>query len=365
MQLDRAILDRLRARAQQDVDAGLEHGGIEGATLALAFENEIIWEEGFGAAKAATPILMLSITKTVVEAALWRLFARGLSPETPVCDIIPEFMGGTRPDITIAMVETHCAGFAWHPLDYAEGRERAARLAVFERWRLDREPGFYEYNPINGAWVLAEIIERVSGRDFRAFLKEEVLLPLGLGTPASVSLGESAEQLGGVLLHRNHMAGYSPDPALRAPMAWGLDTIEGLVLGTPGVAGVGTASGIAKLYQAYLHNPGEIWSPAVLGEARDRTRVAAPDNFGRPMLRSLSFVQAGLPEERYGERTFFGPAVSHRAFGHQGQGGQIAWADPATGLSFAYLTNTVVFPPGGCFHPRARALSDIAARVLA
>jgi CubicO group peptidase (beta-lactamase class C family) len=31
--------------------------------------------------------------------------------------------------------------------------------------------------------------------------------------------------------------------------------------------------------------------------------------------------------------------VSPRAFGHAGAGGQIAWADPATGLSFCYLTN--------------------------
>ena len=27
------------------------------------------------------------------------------------------------------------------------------------------------------------------------------------------------------------------------------------------------------------------------------------------------------------------------AFGHNGAGGQIAWADPVTGLSFCYLTN--------------------------
>jgi CubicO group peptidase (beta-lactamase class C family) len=31
--------------------------------------------------------------------------------------------------------------------------------------------------------------------------------------------------------------------------------------------------------------------------------------------------------------------VSPRAFGHAGAGGQIAWADPETGISFAYLTN--------------------------
>jgi CubicO group peptidase (beta-lactamase class C family) len=34
-----------------------------------------------------------------------------------------------------------------------------------------------------------------------------------------------------------------------------------------------------------------------------------------------------------------GKTVSPRAFGHNGAGGQIAWADPETGLSFCYLTN--------------------------
>ena len=34
-----------------------------------------------------------------------------------------------------------------------------------------------------------------------------------------------------------------------------------------------------------------------------------------------------------------GYTVSPTTFGHNGAGGQIAWADPATGLSFAYLTN--------------------------
>jgi CubicO group peptidase (beta-lactamase class C family) len=34
-----------------------------------------------------------------------------------------------------------------------------------------------------------------------------------------------------------------------------------------------------------------------------------------------------------------GHTVSPRAFGHNGAGGQIAWADPDTGVSFCYLTN--------------------------
>ena len=362
--LNRAALDRLRDRARQDVEVGLEHGGVEGCSLAIAHQGEILWEEGFGAARADTPILLLSITKTVFESALWQLFARGLDPDTPVVEIMPEFMGGTQPGITIAMIETHRAGFAWHPLDYPDAGDRSTRLAAFRDWRLDQPPGAYEYNPVNGGWVLAEIVERVSGRDFREFLKAEVLAPLGLAGVRGVSLGEPEADLAPVLLHRNYMGGYTPDPAKRVPMSYGLDTPAGLSLGTPGVAGVGTASGVVRLYQAYLHNPQELWNPTILADARDRTRFEGPDAAGRPMRRSLSFVQAGAAADRYGERTFFGPAVSDRAFGHQGQGGQIAWADPVTGMSFAYLTNTVVFPPGGCFHPRARALSTLAAGLL-
>jgi CubicO group peptidase (beta-lactamase class C family) len=365
VKLDRTVLDQLRDRARQDVEAGLEHGGVEGCAFAVGYRGELLWEEGFGAARADTPILLLSITKTVLEAALWLLFARGLDPETPVIEIIPEFMGGTQPGITIAMIETHLGGFAWHKLDYADAADRAARLAAFGAWRLDRAPGFYEYHPINGGWVLAEIIERVSGQDYRTFLKRDVMVPLGLAGIQGVSLGEPASEQERVLLHRNYMSGYTPDAARREPMAYGLDTIAGLSLGSPGVGAVGTVSGVARLYQAYLHNAGELWDPSILADARDRIRVEAPDAAGRPMRRSLSFVHAGPVTERYGERTFFGPNVSSRAFGHQGQGGQIAWADPVTGLSFAYLTNTVVFPPGGCFHPRARALSALAANILA
>jgi CubicO group peptidase (beta-lactamase class C family) len=35
----------------------------------------------------------------------------------------------------------------------------------------------------------------------------------------------------------------------------------------------------------------------------------------------------------------FGTDCSARAFGHMGAGGQVAWADPETGIAFAYCTN--------------------------
>jgi len=365
MRLDRAALGRLRERLQRETDAGLAFGGVEGATAAIGYRGEVVWSEGFGAATGQTPILALSVTKTVVESALWVLFGRGaLSPETPVVEIVPEFLGGTRPEITVGMIETHVSGFAFAPLDFPEARERSARLSAFSSWRVDRDPGYYEYHPVSGGWVLAEIIDRVSGVDYRDFLRSEVLEPLRLWSPAGMRLGAEEDELEDVLLHRNYANGYTPDPALYQPMAYGLDTIPGLALGTPGVGAVATAGGIARLYQSYLGDPLSLWAPEVLDDARSRVRVRQPDTFGRPMLRSLSFVLAGQREERYGERTFFGPQVSPRAFGHQGQGGQIAWADPESGLSFAFLTNTVVFPPGGTFHGRSRELSALAADLV-
>jgi CubicO group peptidase (beta-lactamase class C family) len=365
MSMNNGALKDLRVRVLKDVEAGLEFGGIEGCTVALAYRGEVVWEEGFGAASAKTPILLMSITKTVLEAALWVIFARSrLTPETPVVEVLPEFMDGTAPHITIGMVETHLGGFAWQPLESRDALSREGRVAAFRSWRLMRPAGFYEYHPLNGAWVLAEIIERACGYDYREFLRDEVLAPLRLANEDGLRLGAPENELRGVLLHRNFMDGYTPDPKLRQAMSCGVDTLSGLSLGVPGIGATGTAAGVALLYQAYLHNVDELWCPDVLNDARDRVRVDMPDNFGRPMLRSLSFVHAGAARDRYGERTFFGPSVSPRSFGHQGQGGQIAWADPESGVSFAYLTNTVVFPPGGTFHPRARELSAIAARVI-
>ena len=57
----------------------------------------------------------------------------------------------------------------------------------------------------------------------------------------------------------------------------------------------------------------------------------------------------------------FGRGNSTRAFGAQGVGGQIAWADPATGLSFCYLTNGLDADVVGSF-TRSAKIAGLAAR---
>jgi CubicO group peptidase (beta-lactamase class C family) len=57
----------------------------------------------------------------------------------------------------------------------------------------------------------------------------------------------------------------------------------------------------------------------------------------RPASRSLGLLVAG--DDGMANVRGLGRTVSPRAFGHNGAGGQLAWADPATGLSLGYVTN--------------------------
>ena len=58
---------------------------------------------------------------------------------------------------------------------------------------------------------------------------------------------------------------------------------------------------------------------------------------GVPANRTLGLIVAG--DDGNANRRGFGHTQSPRTFGHDGAAGQIAWADPESGLSFCYLTN--------------------------
>ena len=100
----------------------------------------------------------------------------------------------------------------------------------------------------------------------------------------------------------------------------------------PGAGGISTAADIALYYQGLLRNPGGLWDADVLADGTGNVRCDLPDPIrGNPAHRSLGLTIAGLRGYGHGQ--------SPRTFGHDGAGGQIAWADPDTGVSFCYLTN--------------------------
>ena len=335
----------LAARARREVDEGL----LPACQLALGFDGELVYFESLGEADDETRFCLFSATKPLVAGVIWQLLAEeAASLSDRIARSIPAFGTHGKEVITLEQVLLHTAGFPAAPLGPPAWWTRAARLGVFSHWYLNWEPGTrYEYHATSAHWVLAELIERATSRDYRDVVAERVTEPCGLPRLLGIAQGEQqriAELVG---------VGEVASPA-ELEAAFGISALpvtevnetsllffndpRTRELGVPGAGGVGRAADLALFYQAVLHNPDGLWDPATLDDARTHVRNRLPDPLlGVPANRTLGLVQAG--DDGNAHLRGLGRTASPRAIGHNGAGGQIAWGDPATGLSFGYLTN--------------------------
>ena len=335
---DPSAIDALLARARRDVD----DGSLPSCQVAVGWDGAIVAAETFGA-PADSRYVVFSVTKALTAASVWLLLGEGsLRPETVVADVVPELQAPGMDAVTVEHLLTHTAGFPRAPMSPLEGADPGRRRARFATWRLDWPPGSRtEYHPTSAHWVLADLVERTSGVDHRDFFRSRIAEPLGL---SALRLGVGPADQADVL-DVTIVGGRAPARGLGSDVA---ETAETYLLrfndpkvraaGVPGAGAVGTAADVALLYQAFLHNPGGLWDTGVLADATGRVRNELVDPLiNVPANRTLGLVVAGGD----GSATLrqFGRSVGPRAFGAAGVGGQTAWADPDTGLSFCYLTN--------------------------
>ena len=339
-------LDALLTRAQREIDSGL----LPSCQLAAAKEGKLAAFHTYGDASNDSRYVIFSATKAVVAGAIWVLISEGdLDITKTVAEYIPEFSANGKETVTVEQVLLHTAGFPRAPLGPPNWWTRESRLEAFRNWRLNWEPGSaFEYHPTSAHWVLAELIERLGGEDYRRFIQRRIIDAIGLerfrlgvkeadqGDVAEiVNVGEAAtpDELEAVLGIRE-----LPVTEVTPEALVGLNDTQARELGVPGGGGISTAADMALYYQALLHNPGEIWDAATLDDATHNVRNSFPDWGGTPANRGLGVVIAGDDGKAF-MRGGFGRAGSPRRFGHNGAGGQIAWADPDSGVSFCYLTN--------------------------
>ncbi|GAC1536522.1 MAG: serine hydrolase domain-containing protein [Acidimicrobiales bacterium] len=334
-------------RCRREVDEGL----LPAVQIAVGYQGEIVVEEAFGDADHATRFAVFSATKPFVASLVWQLISDGaIDPAQRVATYLPEFATNGKEVITVEQVMLHTSGFPTAPLGPPRWDTSASRRQAFGAWRLNWEPGTaYEYHPTSAHWVLAEIVNAVTGGDYRDLLDERVTRPLGLprvlglegGGDAGIATIEvrgepaSPDELEKALGVRELPVGEVTDAALVA-----LNAPEARAVGLPGGGGVMRARDLAAFYQALLHNPGELWDPDLLADVTGRVRNSLPDRLsGVPANRTLGLVLAG--DDGKSALRGMGHTVSARAFGHNGAAGQIAFADPETGLSFGYCTNGI------------------------
>ncbi|MCC7364591.1 MAG: beta-lactamase family protein [Dehalococcoidia bacterium] len=349
-----ARLDALLARVKRDVDDGT----LDSAQVAVARHGQLVAFETFGAcvqggelrpATNETLYTIFSSTKAVVGAATWTLLEDGLlRTDERVADIVPEFGTNGKDVVTVEQTMLHIGGFPRAPLGPPAWETREGRLAAFAKWRLNWEPGSqFEYHATSAHWVLAEIIERRTGRDFREYVRDRILRPSGV-TDLWVGLPEELDA-------RVAEVRYMEEP-VPPPGGWGEVTPNAILnfngpsarrVGVPGGGGIGTARGLAMFYQPLVNagvGPGgtRVMKAETIELATQvRTKEFHKDPIlGHPVNRGLTVVVAG--GDGFSHVRGFGRTVSPRAFGHGGAGGQIGWGDPETGISLGYCTNSFV-----------------------
>lgn len=344
--VSRAKIDRLLERVRREVDQGLSPA----VQIAVARNGELVVDETVGA-PAGSRFVVFSATKALVAGAMWRLIDRGdVDLEAPCATYVPEFGTNGKDVVTVAQVLTHTGGFPMAPLGPPAWETRADRRAAFSRWKLTLDPGeAYMYHPTSGHWVLAEIISEVTGLDHTDAIQELVTDPLGLGRLLGIPLddqdgivetvargerptAEEMQEVFGVAIDLDQLV--PADVTVDALLT--LNDPDARRVGVPGGGGVMRAADLALLYQGFLHNPDGMWSPEVLEAGTAVARVKIPDWSGVPSNRTLGLILAG--DDGFADRRSFGRTASPRSFGHPGAGGQLAFADPQSGLSVGYAT---------------------------
>jgi CubicO group peptidase (beta-lactamase class C family) len=292
-----------------------------------------------------------SATKGPAAATLlMALDSRGLGPETPVGEVWPGFPAG---DATFGEMLSHQCGLAaldrraslW---DHAE--VVAAIEAQTPAWRPGEGHG---YHPRTFGAMLDEPVRRLTGRTLGEEWREQIAAPLGLefwiGLPeqewprvARLYPGKAAaEDLQSGFYKEFNTEGTLTRRAFGSPR--GLHSVQEMndpqawSAGLPAMGGVGTASALAKFYQAAI---GSIDSP--LGEnvrrALATVRVSGDDRvLIQPTAFSCGCQLDPLDSAGRKSRELYGPSV--QAFGHPGAGGSHALGDPDSGVSFAYVMN--------------------------
>jgi CubicO group peptidase (beta-lactamase class C family) len=338
-----ALLERVR----REVDDGL----LPAVQIALGRHGRVVLQRSYGSADDDSLICIFSATKALTSAAVWLLLQDGLlALEEKVADIIEPFAANGKESVTVLQLLTHTAGFPAAPFRPLDWNDPARRWERFAQWRLSWPPGSrYEYHPTATMWVLAEIIERRGGIAFQQFIRERIVEPLGL---PDLFVGLPLDQndrvlpcaiVGDPLTTADYQQLGIPEPPeteVTEDAILNFNNPEVRAVGVPGGGGITNAATLALFYQSLLTGSlggDTVWQPETLRNARQvRTGELKDPLYGKLVNRGLGLVIAGDEDRSY---RGFGKTNSALAFGHNGAGGQLAWVDPETGISLAYLTS--------------------------
>ncbi len=168
---------------------------VPSIAVAVAQDDQILWEEGFGwadwegrvPATAHTVYAVGSISKTMTATAVMLLSDRGLIDlDRPIGDYLESAKIrariGSPAHVTIRRILSHSSGLpGYYDTFYPDEPETPPTIeTIIGRYGYLMKPvDTWQYSNLGYA-ILGDLVSRLSGKDFADFMREEVFLPLGM-----------------------------------------------------------------------------------------------------------------------------------------------------------------------------------------
>ena len=368
-------LDHLRRVIAEDIAAGRYFGAV----LAIARAGQLGLHEAIGHADAAASralrldsvFSIFSVTKAITNVLVLRAIELGrFALTTRISDLVPEFSGGLRNQITVHHLLTHTSGlpivFAIKPDMYIDRLDEVV-AAVCAHIQPAEPPGErVAYSPLANHALLGEALRRTDPkrRSYRAIVHDDLLAPLGMGD-SSVGLRRDLRARHVVpdfrgnfpITHPGH-SDLGPNGAFEeedAEMPWvGLaSTVPDLLRFAEMLRRGGELDGTRILSPAMLELATRNWTgekPNELYKALFEQRGWPP----APAYLGLGFALRGTAMCHH----LYGTLTSPGTFGNYGAGSALYWVDPARELTFVCLSAGVMNSLDNI--ERFQRLSDIA-----
>jgi CubicO group peptidase (beta-lactamase class C family) len=346
-------------RLAQVIEADVAAERWDGCELVVARGGMVAYHRCHGWADRAAgrrveprqPFVTMSIGKQLVVALVLRAIEQDhFALSTPVADVIPEFGARGKARVTVAHLLTHTGGLpAMLPAGLAPEQAGVleAMVAATCAALLEHRPGSrVTYSVLAAHAILAELVRRADGgrRRFGRILREDLCEPLGM---RDTWLGKPAAAAGRVapVVVRDRRAGLF-DPAFLEAM----DAILGEDSEIPAGGYVSTAPDFHR-FAEMLRRGGTLDGVRVLSPAT--VRLVQENRTGDEPNTIWAYTEAmrGWPPFPaylgYGffvrgtgvHPTPFGHLASPRTFGGFGAGSSAFWIDPATDVTYAFLSS--------------------------
>ena len=367
-------IDHLTKVIQDDIEKDLYHGCV----IKVARGGELGIEMAFGtesgglskALKLDSVFSIFSVTKAMTNVLVFRAIERGeLALTTKVSQVIPEFTGGLRQNLTVFDLLTHASGlpsvFTPQPGMNIDNLDEII-AAIVRNVHSTEDPGKrVDYSPIAHHALLGEMVRRTDrkGRSYRQIAQEDLFDPLKMTSTAIGRRRDLADRHvvpvfrgNAPTEHRSSKVegqnGAFEDPDAEMPWVGAVCSVPDLWRFAEMLRLGGELDGVRILGPAIIELATRNWT----GDKPNELYKAVANRAGWrpfPAYMGLGFALRGDGIHH----ALYGTLCSPETFGNYGAGSSLFWVDPVREITFAFLSAGVM--QGAENIERFQRLSDI------